>query len=121
MYRIEERDEVVKLKQELLAANSKLDEQAHSAEVDSSAVRQMHLLQEELDRVRSDLETVKIDRDEARSELNANADASATAAALRHQMDHYPLLVKVPAALFSDHASSSGPKKLFYNSRQGSF
>ena len=78
MYRIEERDEVVKLKQELLAANSKRDEQAHSAEVGSSAVRQMHLLQEELDRVRSDLETVKIDRDEARSELNANADASAT-------------------------------------------
>jgi len=94
VYRIEERDEIVKLKQELMTANGRLESQKHSAEVEESAVRRMHEAQNELDKLRSDLETVKIERDEARSELSANEDVSVERRAVRHQLQEYPLLLK---------------------------
>ena len=46
----------------------------------------MHEAQNELDKLRSDLETVKIERDEARSELSANEDVSVERRAVRHQV-----------------------------------
>ena len=46
----------------------------------------MHEAQNECDKLRSDLETVKIERDEARSELSANEDVSVERRAVRHQV-----------------------------------
>ena len=46
----------------------------------------MHEAQNELDKLRSELERVKIERDEARSELSANQDVSVERRAVRHQV-----------------------------------
>merc|ERR1719376_1024887 len=93
-FRVEEREEVLKLRQALGDANMHLESSLNENQLREGATRHTHELGRQLAEARTEVDALKIERDELRQEVEQNNDIALERAAIKDKLEKFPGLVR---------------------------